>query len=89
MRTTAPATVPRTGRKPNFEGEYMDPISVIGGGVVLLVGALLVVKYFPNEVAEFWRRLGAPTDSTIKKQSDEMLANMDRNVAERKARQGR
>jgi hypothetical protein len=82
-------TVLHTGRKPSFEGEYMDPIGVIGGGVVLLVGALLEVKYFPDEVAEFWRRLGAPSASTVKKQSHEMLANMDRNVAGRKSWQGR
>lgn len=81
--------MPRTGRKPDFEGGYMNSIGLVGVGVVLLVGALLVAKYFPGEVAEFWRRLSIPSASSIKKQSNERLAEMERNIAERKARNGR
>lgn len=67
----------------------MEAVDLIGGMVVLAAALVLGVKYFPKEIAEFVRRLGAPSASSIKKQSDEMLAEMDRNVAERKARQGR
>ena len=67
----------------------MDFIGFFGGGVFLVVVGLLVVKFFPNEVAAFWRRLGAPSESALKKQSDERLAEMERNILERKARRGR
>lgn len=67
----------------------MDMIGFIGGGAFLIVTALLVLKYFPEEIAEFVRRLSAPSTSSIKQQSEERLAEMDRNVAERKARRGR
>jgi hypothetical protein len=67
----------------------MNVIAMIGGGAVLLFGALLVATHFPEDVAEFLRRLSAPTTKTIKKQSEQMLVEMDRNVAERKARLGR
>jgi hypothetical protein len=67
----------------------MDPVGIIGGGVILMFGGLLVVKYFPEEVARFWRGLGAPSAPSVKKQSDAMLAEMDRNVAARRTRDGR
>lgn len=67
----------------------MDLIGFFGAGAVLLVVGVLVVKFFPNEVGTFWRRLGAPTESALKKQSEERLAEMERNVAERNARRGR
>lgn len=67
----------------------MDIIGFFGVGSLLVVGGLLVVKFFPNEIAALWRRLGAPSESDIKKQSDERLAEMERNIAERKARKGR
>lgn len=67
----------------------MNLMGIIGGGVVLMLGAFLVVRYFPNEVAEFWRRMGNPSENSIKKQSVERLAEMERNIAERKARNGR
>lgn len=59
------------------------------GAAFLLVLGVLVFWYFPNEVAVFWRRLNAPSESDLKKQSDERLVEMERNIAERKARQGR
>lgn len=67
----------------------MEQIGFIGGGVVLVTAALLVVKYFPSEVAAFVRRMGAPSTSAVKSQSDRMLAEMDKNVAARKAKLGR
>jgi len=67
----------------------MEQIGFIGGGVVLGAAAFLVVKYFPKEIAEFVRRLGAPSTSAVKSQSDRMLAQMETNVAERKAKLGR
>jgi len=67
----------------------MDAIGLIGGGAVVVVAAMLVVKYFPKQVMGFMRRASAQSATSIKKQSDQMLADMDRNVAERKARPGR
>lgn len=67
----------------------METVCLIGGVVALGALAVLAAKFFPNEIAEFMRRLGAPSEFSVKKQSDEMLVDMDRNVAERKARQGR
>jgi len=67
----------------------MGFIGIFGGGAVLLVLGLLVVRFLPSEIAAFWRRQGAPTESALKRQSDERLAEMERNIAERNARQGR
>lgn len=64
----------------------MDPVGLIGGAVVLVAVAVLAAKYFPTEIAELVHRMGSPSASSVKKQSDQMLADMDRNVAERKAR---
>jgi len=71
------------------ESQDMNPIGLFGAVAALVVAILLAVKYFPKEVAEFLRRMSAPSTSAIRKKSDEMLADMDRNIAERKARQGR
>lgn len=77
-------SAPRNGRQPLFESQYMDPIGFFGAIAVLVAAILLAAKYFLKEIAEFVRRLDAPSASAIKKKSDEMLSTMDRNVAERK-----
>jgi hypothetical protein len=64
-------------------------IGLFGGAVALLVLVILMVKYFPKEVSGFFTSLRGSSTSAVKKQSDEMLGEMDRNVAERKAKRNR
>lgn len=67
----------------------IDPngvFGVIAGLVFLVVLATLFAKNYPAGCADFLRRLRSPGTAQIKKQADEMLAQMDRNIAERKAR---
>jgi hypothetical protein len=61
-------------------------IEILGGGILLLVAIVLVPKFFPKETARFIEGLRAPSESQIKKQSDEKLGEMDRNLAVRKSR---
>lgn len=59
---------------------------VIAFGTIMLVLSYFLAKYWPGACAELWRRIRSPSASSIKKQSDELLAQMNRNIAERKAR---
>lgn len=59
--------------------------SLISGFVLVAAMSILLVKYFPDECAEFIQRVRSPSSSAVKEQSDELLAQMDRNVTERKA----
>ncbi|QOU76473.1 hypothetical protein JAB4_059730 (plasmid) [Janthinobacterium sp. HH102] len=63
---------------------FSNPFLAFLGAVV--VAAVVVCIFFPSEVQNFLKRLDAKSEKNIKKQSDEMLAEMDRNVAERKAK---
>lgn len=62
-------------------------IPFVGGGCFMLY--LLHVGVKTGWLATFLKNLNKPSDIAIKKQSDKMLADMDRNVTERKARHGR
>lgn len=57
---------------------------LLGLGCMLLY--ILHVAIKTGWLAEFLTNCDRPSAETIKQQSDEMLAEMDRNVAERKAR---
>lgn len=70
---------------PDRAAELIIPI--LGAGCLMLY--LLHVAVKAGWLETFLKNLDKPSAKAIKKQSDEMLADMDRNVAERKARQGR
>jgi hypothetical protein len=70
---------------PDRAGELIIPI--LGVGCLMLY--LLHVAVKTGWLETFLKNLDKPSGDAVKKQSDEMLAEMDRNVAERKARQGR
>jgi hypothetical protein len=70
---------------PDRAGDLIVPM-VGTGGIVLY---LLHVAVKTGWLESFLKNLDKPSRDAIKKQSDQMLADMDRNVAERKARQGR
>ncbi|MBC3871906.1 hypothetical protein [Undibacterium oligocarboniphilum] len=69
-----------------FRMEINQAYSLIAGFIVFAVIVILTLKYFPSECAEFIRRLRSPSASAVKKQSEELLAKMNKNVAERKSR---
>jgi hypothetical protein len=60
----------------------------IGSVLALLVVVMWVAARFPKQIERWVRGWEAPSESNIKKRSKEMLAQMDRNVAERKAKKG-
>lgn len=66
---------------PDSAAELIIPI--LGAGCLMLYLLHVAVK-------NGWlKNLGKSSTDAVKKESDEMLAEMDRNVAERKALQGR
>jgi hypothetical protein len=67
---------------PDRVGDLIIPI--LGAGCIMLY--LLHVAVKTGWLETFLKNLDKPSADAIKKQSDEMLADMDRNVAERKAR---
>jgi hypothetical protein len=60
-------------------------IAVIGYGAVLVLLIVVVFFYLPREFARLVRQLDESPETSIQRLSDEMLARMDRNVAERRA----
>lgn len=52
----------------------------------VVITAVVACILFPSAVQNFLKRLDSKSEKDIKKQSDGMLAEMDRNVAERKAK---
>ncbi|MGJ7915552.1 hypothetical protein ACI48D_08785 [Massilia sp. LXY-6] len=70
---------------PDRAGELIIPM--VGAGGIMLY--LLHVAVKTGWLETFLKNLDKPSSDAIKKQSDEMRADMDRNVADRKARQDR
>lgn len=66
---------------------FSSPVVAILAALAATVGVLLV--YFPKEVRAFIERLDSKSTKQIQKESAAKLAEMDRNVTERKARRNR
>lgn len=62
----------------------IDPYGVLASLAVLGVLLVFIAKHYPDHLVDFLRWLKAPSESQIKKKSDEMLEHMNRNIAERK-----
>lgn len=67
-----------------FDNLVIAIVATIGLGAVLLP---LMMKYlFPQEWHSMLRWIDRPSDKNLQTISDKMQADMDRNVAERKAK---
>ncbi|MCU6501939.1 hypothetical protein LPN04_29525 [Rugamonas sp. A1-17] len=53
--------------------------------MLLAVLFFLLLKYFPNYCAEWLSKMSSPSSGSIKRKSEKMLEQMDRNVAEKNA----
>lgn len=67
--------------------ETIESLSVAVSGLLMLLGMLffLLLKYFPNECAEWLRQMSSPSSGAVKSRSEKMLAQMNRNIAEKNA----
>lgn len=59
-------------------------ISLLGAGMIAMLMLYFAAKN--GWLAKFLSNLYKPSEKALKKQSDNLLAEMDRNVAERKSR---
>lgn len=66
---------------------FSNPFVAILAAIV--VAAAIVYWVFPNEVNAFLNRIGGRPAKDVRARSDARLAEMDRNVAERKAQRSR
>lgn len=72
--------------------EAIQSFAVSVSLLLMLLGVLffLLLKYFPNECAEWLRQMSSPSSDAVKRKSEEMLKQMDLNIAEKSAlRKGR
>jgi hypothetical protein len=71
----------------NMQFGFSSPVVALLAALPATAGVLIV--FFPKEVRAFLQRLDSKPTKEIQKESAAKLAEMDRNVAERKASSNR